>query len=82
MGRRANNPELVQELIDRRWDESLGEDEYNEKYFSLSSSDMSKVAAAIDSMEKEFLGDDEPECAGGCGGYPESCMGCNLGGNR
>ena len=24
---------------------------------------------------------DEPLCAAGCGGYPESCVGCNLGGN-
>jgi hypothetical protein len=23
-----------------------------------------------------------PKCANGCGGYPDSCMGCNLGGNR
>jgi len=26
--------------------------------------------------------DGVPKCAGGCGGYPESCIGCNLGGNR
>ena len=25
--------------------------------------------------------DDEPACAAGCGGYPEACSGCNLGGN-
>jgi hypothetical protein len=25
---------------------------------------------------------DAPKCASGCGGYPDSCMGCNLGGNR
>ena len=24
---------------------------------------------------------DEPACAAGCGGYPEACSGCNLGGN-
>jgi hypothetical protein len=59
MGRRANNPELVQELIDRRWDETFEFDEYNEKYLSLSSRDMSKVAAAIDGMEKEFLENDD-----------------------
>lgn len=23
-----------------------------------------------------------PICAAGCGGYPESCMGCDLGGNK
>ena len=61
MGRRANNPELVQELIDRRWDETFEFDEYNEKYLSLSSSDMSKVAAAIDGMEKEFLESDDDD---------------------
>ena len=26
--------------------------------------------------------DGVPKCAGGCGGYPDSCRGCNLGGNR
>jgi hypothetical protein len=26
--------------------------------------------------------DGVPKCASGCGGYPEHCMGCNLGGNR
>ncbi len=61
MGRRRNDPDLVKELIDRRWDPTMGEQEYNEKYFSLSSSDMSKVASAIDGMESEFLGEDEDE---------------------
>ena len=61
MGRRRNNPDLVQELIDRRWDSSMGEQEYNEKYSSLSSSDMSEVAAAIGGMEAEFLEDDDDE---------------------
>jgi hypothetical protein len=62
MGRRRNNPELVQELIDRRWDDTMSEQEYTEKYLSLSSSDMSTVAAAIDGMEAEFFaGDDDQD---------------------
>ncbi|MCL2882303.1 MAG: hypothetical protein FWF45_05370 [Coriobacteriia bacterium] len=59
MGRRANNPDLVEELIDRRWDESLPQEEYEEKYNSLSSSDMGKVAGAINKMEDEFLRKEE-----------------------
>ena len=55
MGRRRNNPDLVQELIDRRWDASLADDEYTDKYNSLSSSDMSQVAEAIDAMESELM---------------------------
>ena len=53
MGRRRNNPDLVQELIERRWDSTLGEQEFSEKYFSLSSSDMSMVSEAINEMEGE-----------------------------
>lgn len=55
MGRRKNNPDLVQELIDGRW--TMSQTEFEEKYFSLSSSDMSKVAEAIDKMEDEFMSD-------------------------
>ena len=33
-------------------------------------------------LQAEAEDDDKPACASGCGGYPESCMGCNLGGNR
>ena len=55
MGRRRNNPDLVEELIDRRWDRTMGLQEYEEKYFSLSSSDMAKVGEAIDGMEAESL---------------------------
>lgn len=61
MGRRRNNPDLVQELIDRRWDDTMSEQEYTEKYLSLSSSDMSQVAAAIDGMEAEFFTGDADE---------------------
>ena len=53
MGRRKNNPELVDELIEGRW--TMDQAEFEEKYYSLSSSDMSKVADAIDGMESEFM---------------------------
>ena len=56
MGRRKNNPDLVNELIDGRW--TMDQDEFEDKYNSLSSSDMSKVAEAIDGMEDEFMSDD------------------------
>lgn len=59
MGRRKNNPDLVQELIDGRW--TMDQDEFEEKYASLSSDDMSKVADAIDGMEAEWIYDDEYE---------------------
>lgn len=51
MGRTKNNPELVKELIDGLW--TMPQGEFEEKYNSLSNSDMSKVAAAINRMEKE-----------------------------
>lgn len=51
MGRRKNNPDLVDELIEGRW--TMDQDEFEEKYYSLSSSDMSKVAEAIDGMQNE-----------------------------
>ena len=56
MGRRKNNPDLVEELIDGRW--TMDQDEFEEKYYSLSRSDMSKVARAIDGMESELMSDD------------------------
>ncbi len=62
MGRRKNNPDLVDELIEGRW--TMDQDEFEEKYYSLSSSDMSKVAEAIDGMEGEFMSefdDDDDE---------------------
>lgn len=52
MGRRKNNPDLVEELIDKRW--TMDADEFDEKYASLSSSDMSKVAEVIYGMEDEL----------------------------
>lgn len=51
MGRRKNNPDLVDELIEGRW--TMDQDEFEEKYYSLSSSDMSKVAEAINGMQDE-----------------------------
>ena len=62
MGRRKNNPDLVDELIEGRW--TMDQDEFEEKYYSLSSSDMSRVAEAIDGMEDEFMSefdDDDDE---------------------
>lgn len=59
MGRKKNNPELVQELIDGRW--TMDQDEFEEKYYSLSSSDMGKVSEAIGGMEDEFMHSDVDE---------------------
>ena len=59
MGRRKNNPDLVEELIDGRW--TMDQDEFEEKYNSLSSSDMSKVSEVIYGMEDEFMNADFEE---------------------
>lgn len=53
MGRTKSNPELVNELISNLWNVNYDQDEFERKYNSLNSSDMSKVAAAINRMEKE-----------------------------
>ena len=53
MGRRRNNPQLVEELIDQIW--TMDQDEFEKKYNSLSSSDKSEVAYVIDQMEEESL---------------------------
>ncbi|SHJ74136.1 hypothetical protein [Parasporobacterium paucivorans] len=45
MGRRKNNPDLVEELVERRW--SMGQDEFEEKYASLSNSDMSEYQQSL-----------------------------------
>lgn len=79
MGRRKNDPELVQELIDGRW--TMDQDEFEEKYNSLSRSDMSIVADAIDGMEDEYYdGDDDiPEGCRACGGdYPNCKTSCPM----
>lgn len=57
MGRRRNNPDRVQELVDGRW--TMDQDEFEKKYSSLSSNDRSIVAAAIDGMESEWIDDDD-----------------------
>lgn len=57
MGRRKNNPDLVDELIEGRW--TMDNDEFEEKYNSLSSNDKSKVANVINGMEDEFINDDD-----------------------
>ncbi len=59
MGRRKNNPDLVNELIEGRW--TMDQDEFEKKYYSLSSSDMSKVAEAIDGMQDEYMNDSDDE---------------------
>lgn len=59
MGRRKNNPDLVQELIDGRW--TMDQSEFEEKYYSLSSSDMSIVSDAIDGMSSEWMDDDDDD---------------------
>ena len=79
MGRRKNNPELVQELIDGRW--TMDQDEFEEKYYSLSRSDMSKVSEVIDGMEDELMGDDDvPEGCAACGNpaYPNCTSSCPM----
>ncbi len=59
MGRRKNNPELVDELIEGRW--TMPQDEFEEKYFSLSASDRAVVDDVIDGMEDEFMNADEED---------------------
>ena len=59
MGRRKNNPELVQELIDGRW--TMEEAEFTKKYNSLSSSDKWHVSDAIDGMEDERMNNFDEE---------------------
>lgn len=48
MGRRRNNPELVDELIDGLW--TMPQNEFEEKYNTLSSGDMTRVSNAINHM--------------------------------
>lgn len=78
MGRRKNNPDLVQELIDERW--TMDQDEFEEKYYSLSSSDMSKVSEAINGMEDELMSDDMPEGCAACGNpaFPNCTYSCPM----
>ena len=59
MGRRKNNPELVDELIEGRW--TMPQDEFEKKYFSLNSSDQAVVDDAIYGMEDEFMNADDDD---------------------
>ena len=78
MGRRKNNPALVEELIDHRWD--MDDDEFEEKYNSLSSSDKSLVGEAIDGMEAEWMTGVVPEGCSACGNpvYPNCTDACPI----
>ena len=58
MPRKKNNPGLVKELIDNLWNENYSQEEFEEKYNSLNSNDMWKVAKEIDKMEDIFLNGD------------------------
>ena len=53
MGRRKNNPELVQELMDGHW--TMPQEEYEQKFNSLSASDRSKVSDFVDEMGRRFI---------------------------
>lgn len=58
MPRKKNNPGLVKKLIDNLWNENYSQEEFEEKYNSLNSNDMWKVAKEIDKMEDIFLNGD------------------------
>ena len=53
MGRRANNPDLVDKLVKERW--TMDDDKFEEKFNSLSFSDRGKIMEVIDEMEHELL---------------------------
>ena len=74
MGRRKNNPELVDELIERRWEMDLGE--FEMKYSTLSSSDKEQVDLATD----DDWGDDSDFACDACGNpaYPDCKSSCPL----
>lgn len=78
MGRRRNNPDLVEELIEGRL--TMDQDEFEEKYFSLSSSDMGKVSEAINGMVDEWMDDDMPEGCAACGNpaFPDCTSSCPM----
>lgn len=78
MGRRKNNPDLVEELIEGRW--TMDQGEFEEKYNSLSSSDMGKVGEVINGMEAEFMDDDMSEGCAACGNpaFPNCMNSCSM----
>ena len=78
MGRRKNNPDLVEELIENRW--ITNPDKYVEKYNSLSRSDMKKVDEAIGSIEGEFMDDDSLDGCVACGNpaFPNCTGSCPI----
>lgn len=57
MGRKKRNSSLVQELINRRW--TMDQEEFENKYNSLSLDDMCEVADAIDNMQNEYMDSDD-----------------------
>lgn len=54
MGKKLDNPELVNELIDNLWNQRYSQTEFERKYNSLSDRDMAEVSRAIGRMEKEM----------------------------
>lgn len=54
MGKKLDNPELVNELIDNLWNRRYCQSEFERKYNSLSDRDMAEVSRAIGRMEKEM----------------------------
>lgn len=54
MGKKLDNPELVNELIDNLWNQRYSQSEFERKYNSLSDRDMTEVSRAIGRMEKEM----------------------------
>lgn len=54
MGKKLDNPELVNELIDNLWNQRYSQTEFERKYNSLSDQDMAEVSRAIGRMEKEM----------------------------
>jgi hypothetical protein len=54
MGKKIDNPELVNELINNLWNQRYSQSEFERKYNSLSDRDMAEVSRAIGRMEKEM----------------------------
>ena len=62
MGRRKNDPDKVNELLNALWDlDKMNQDVFEEKYFSLSSHDRDIVGDAIDDMQNHLFDDDYDE---------------------